>query len=115
MATGDSTLVKTFTCHPGWGGLKKAFFTHTVTGTYLEGATDGYACDLTKFGLGTLRMVYLPPTVSGYVPVYNETTKRLEYYYADNNAAGDSALIQVANGVNIGSLVCKICAEGTGT
>lgn len=112
MADGDFTLTKDWNARPGWGGLKKAYFTFTATGDYV---TDGYAVHLQNYNMGTIRHVGLPPTIGGYVPVYNYTTNHLLFYVGDNDNVGDAPLIEVANSVTPAStLTCKIVVEGTG-
>lgn len=111
MAKGGYTLTKDWNCKPGWGGLKKAYFTLTLTNNYI---TDGYDCALDDAHLGALRAVYLPPTVSGYVPSYNYTTHYLSFFYANNDGGADGPLIQVPDNTDIGLLAVKFSAEGTG-
>lgn len=111
MAKGDCTIVKTFSAKPEWGGLKKAYF----TATFDNYATGGYDFDLTVYGLGTIRFVGLPPTVLGFVPLWDEDNKKLKMYIGNYDSVTDGPLIEATdNDATLNSTTIKFEVVGTG-
>ena len=90
MAKGDTTFSTTpFYCKPEWGGIKKVY----SSVTFDNYATGGYDFDIdTQFNVTNLRMLELPPTVKGFIPEYNATTKKLLMYVV-GTGAGASTII----------------------
>lgn len=114
MAEGAATLSKRWLAKPEWGALKKAFLTLTLGADGYN--TGGYTCDLTYYGgLDSIKMVYLPPTVNGYIPEYDRDNKKLLFYYQDCNGLADSALVQLADGSTaLNDVEVYIVVEGNG-
>jgi hypothetical protein len=77
-----------------------------VTGTVAFDSsypTGGESITAAKFGLGKIDFL-IATALSGYVFFWDGTNSKLMAYYADNNAAGDSALIQVPDTTDLSAL-----------
>lgn len=65
--------------------------------------TGGESLTPANLRLGRIDFLIAEPS-AGYVFTYDRTNKKLLAYYADNNAAGDSALIQVPDTTDLSAV-----------
>lgn len=86
--------------------LRAEIQTHTFGASY---ATGGESV-LPSFGNTVLA---LAECAAGYVGVYDYTNKKMKVFYADNNGASDSALIEVPATTNLSAVAMKILFLGT--
>lgn len=87
-----------------------SFGTITMSNSY---ATGGDSIDWTaETGIGKVEYVSSPPTIGGYVLVPNAANTKIMAFYADYDAAGDGALIQVAATTDLSAQTAQIMIIG---
>ena len=67
-------------------------------------ATGGEALTPSQVGLTSISGVEAIDNHAGYVFEYDQANSKLIAYWADNNAAADSALIEVANATDLSAV-----------
>jgi hypothetical protein len=62
-------------------------------------AAGGYAFTAAGVGVSAITSVHFGVS-GGFIPEWDAANNKLKFMYADNNATGDSALIEVADGLD---------------
>lgn len=91
-------------------GAKQRIAVTTVTGDSSY-ATGGYAITANQFGFSRITAI-VPVGNTGYVPVWDSTNSKLKVFYVDNNAAADSALIEVPAATDLSAATFTVLAFG---
>jgi hypothetical protein len=92
-------------------GAAQRISVETVTGDSSY-ATGGYAITPNQFGFVRISAVVPVGANTGYVPSWDATNSKLKVFYADNNAASDSALIEVAAATDLSAVSFTVIAFG---
>jgi len=71
----------------------------------------GESLDLTTY-VANIETVHIETDPGGYTWAYDRSAKLLLAYYADNDASADSALIAVADTVNLSGIAVYITVTG---
>lgn len=87
------------------GNLRLEILTVTMSSSYSTGG------EAVAPSMGNIVLALSEPK-SGYVFEYDYTNKKLKAFYADNNAAADSALIEVPATTNLSAVAPKVLFLG---
>jgi hypothetical protein len=93
------------------GKQRTKYLTYTFDSTY---PTGGESLTAAEAGLAEILFVDIEPDAAGatgYVVQYNYTTKKLLVFVEEAVAAG-GALLEVANGTNLATLVVRLRVSG---
>jgi hypothetical protein len=92
-------------------GAKQRITVTTVLGD-ASYATGGYAITANQVGFSRITAVLAVGANTGYVPSWDATNSKLKVFYADNNAASDSALIEVPAATDLSAVSFTVLAFG---
>lgn len=74
--------------------------------------TGGEAITANQLGLGTIQGVLVAGNAAGYGAEWVAADNKLKMYHVDNNAAGDSAMIEVPDETDLEAVTVTVLAIG---